>query len=186
MKQEEVLKLLSRKDNRGFHYLYRHYYIALKALANYYTKNDQVADDLVQEVFISLLQGDFRFTDLNEVKHYLYTVLKNKCLNYLRDQKVQDKYYQETLWSESEMDDYWDRVLKEDVYAILYSAIQMLPPQCRQVMLMSLQGMKLTEIARQLHISLDTVKEHRSNGKKKLLLLLQNKELSVLISYFWI
>ena len=52
-------------------------------------------------------------------------------------------------------------------------------------MLHSLEGMKLSEIADKMQISLETVKEYRSNGKKKLLTLLKNKELVLLVSWFW-
>ena len=186
MDQEVLLKLLAEHNNEAFRYLYRHYYVGLKAVANYYTRNDQGADDLVQEVFISMLEGKQHFSTLNDVKYFLYTALKNKCFNHLRNQKVKDKYVQETLSMQSEMDNYWDQVLKEDVYATLYTAIQTLSPQCRQVMLLSLEGKKLAEIADQLHISLDTVKEYRGNGKKKLMALLQNHELAILVSWLWI
>lgn len=186
MKQEILLKLLSKQDNEAYHYLYRQFYIGLKAVANYYTHDDLVADDLVQEVFISMLDGNQNFSNLNDVKYFLYAALKNKCFNHIRNRKIREKYVQENLSLQNEADNYWDQVLKEDVYSILYNAIQTLPPQCRQVMLLSLDGMKLSEIAEKMQISLDTVKEYRGNGKKKLLPLLQNKEIALIATWFWL
>lgn len=44
MDQDALLDLLARKDNRAYQYLYRCYYVALKALANYYVKDNDVAE----------------------------------------------------------------------------------------------------------------------------------------------
>ena len=41
--QDVLLDLLARKDNRAYQYLYQCYYVALKALANYYVKDNDVA-----------------------------------------------------------------------------------------------------------------------------------------------
>ena len=69
------------------------------------------------------------------------------------------------------------------MYAHLMAAIDTLPPQCRLVMQLSLEGLKISEIAAQLHISEETVKDHKKNGKRKLLQLLDNPFLCVLISF---
>lgn len=184
--QEILLKLLSRQDNKAYRYLYQRFYIGLKAVANYYTRDDLSADDLVQDVFISMLDGQQHFNTMNDIKYFLYTALKNKCLNYLRNQKVREKYVQQNFLPQNEIDTYWDKVLKEDVYSTLYAAIQSLSPQCRQVMLFSLEGMKLSEIAEKMNLTLDTIKEYRGNGKKKLLSLLEGKDITLLVSWFWL
>ncbi|MFR4037168.1 MAG: sigma factor [Butyricimonas faecalis] len=57
LEQDVLLDLLVRKDNRAYQYLYQCYYVALKALASYYVKDNDVAEDLVQDVFISLLES---------------------------------------------------------------------------------------------------------------------------------
>lgn len=181
MEQNIILKLLTQKDNKAYHYLFRHYFIVLKTVANYYIKSDQVAEDLVQEVFISLYNDNHEFASLNEVKNYLFIALRNKCFNYIRKQKVRDRYYKDSLSSHDEIEDFWEKVLKEDVYSLLFQAIQKLPPQCRQVMLLSLEGMKLSEIAEKLQLSLDTVKEYKGSGKKKLQDLLRNHKEALLI-----
>ncbi len=186
VEQKILLKLLTKRDNKAYHYLYQRFYIALKAVANYYTRDEQIAEDLVQEVFISMLEGNQAFNSLNEVKYFLYAALKNRCLNHLRNQKVRDQYVQVQLSAQEETDNYWDQVLREEVYAALYAAIRTLPPQCRQVMQLSLEGLKLSEIAEKMSLSLDTVKEYRRNGKKKLLTLLHDKELVLLINWFWL
>ena len=59
--EELLLHYLARKDNRAFRHLYGVYFVALKSIAIRYVKDDQTACDLVQEVFISLLESTHRF-----------------------------------------------------------------------------------------------------------------------------
>ena len=176
-----MLRYLAQKDNWAYRHLYSVYYTALKSLACYYVKDEQVAADLVQEVFVSLLEVSHRFASADEVKYFLYSALKNKCISYYRKQKVRDKYRLSVLRSGNQLEHFWEKVLEEDVYAHLMAAIDTLPPQCRLVMKLSLEGLKISEIASQLHISEDTVKEHKKNGKRKLSQLLDNPFLCILI-----
>ena len=67
LEQDVLLDLLARKDNRAYQYLYQCYYVALKALANHYVKDNDVAEDLVQDVFISLLESDYKFKTENDI-----------------------------------------------------------------------------------------------------------------------
>ena len=179
--QDVLLDLLARKDNRAYQYLYQCYYVALKALANYYVKDNDVAEDLVQDVFISLLESTHRFISGDEVKYFLYSALKNRCVSYFRKQQVRDRYQRELLGTASEMGSFWEKVLEEDVYANLMAAIEQLPPQCRLVMQLTLEGLKISEIASRLRISEDTVKEHKKNGKQKLARMVENPFLISLI-----
>ena len=109
----------------------RCYDVALKALANYYVKDNDVAEDLVQDVFISLLESDHKFKTENDIKYFLYSSLKNRCIRHSRKQKVRAKYYRDVLSSQNEEEHFWDKVLEEDVYARLMAAIETLPPQCK-------------------------------------------------------
>lgn len=179
---ELLLTYLSQKDNRAYRHLYSVYYTALKTLACYYVKDEEVAADLVQEVFVSLLEVPHRFETADEVKYFLYSALKNRCISYFRKQKVRDKYRLSVLRADEPLEHFWEKVLEEDVYAHLMAAIETLPPQCRLVMQLSLQGLKISEIAAQLHISEETVKDHKKNGKRKLAGLLDNPFLSILVT----
>lgn len=185
--QQILLDLLAKNDDRAYQYLYRNYFVALKSFAAFYVADEDVAMDLIQDVFIGLLGSEKAFGQLNEVKFYLYTSLKNRCISYLRKQKVADKYVDEILHSAQEEDEmFFDRILEEDIYATLLGAIRQLPPQCQKVMSLVLEGHKLSEIAVLLNLSVETVKDHKDNGKKKLYRLLKNSCLCSMISLFFI
>lgn len=176
-----LLHYLAQKDDRAFRHFYGVYYTALKSLAVRYVRDEQVAEDMVQEVFISLLESKHRFESTDEVKYFLYSALRNRCISHFRKKQVRDKYQQEVLAVGNELEAFWEDALEEDVYANLMSAIDTLPPQCRLVMQLSLEGLKISEIAGRLSISEETVKDHKKNGKRKLLNLLDNPFLMILI-----
>ena len=176
-----LLQYLAQKDNRAYRHLYQVYYTGLKILARGILKDERIADDLVQDVFISLLGCSHDFSSVDEVKNFLYSALKNKCIDYLRKEKLHIKYTQEVTHANEHLEDFWEKVLEEEVYVKLMTAINMLPPQCRLVMLLSLEGLKIFEIAGRLQISEATVKEHKKVGKSKLLQLLHGSFLSILI-----
>lgn len=186
LESETWLDLLARKDNRAFQYLYRCYYVALKDLAFYYVKDNEAAEDLVQDVFIALLESDYKFSEEHEVKLFLYSSLKNKCISFFRKQKVREEYHQQVLATQSESEHFWEKVLEEDVYAQLMAAIETLPSRCRLVMLMTLDGVKIADIAAKMNISVDTVKEYKANGKKKLASKLKSQDMKFLINLIFV
>lgn len=161
-----LISLLERKDNKAYQYLYERYYVSLKALANYYLRDNVQGEDLVQDVFVALWESRYKFRTENEIKYFLYRALKNGCVSLLRKQKLKAKYLHEALSANVEEDNFWEKVLEEDVYARLMSAIETLPPQCKLVMQLMLEGLKGQEIAERLQISLATVKEYKGQGKK--------------------
>ncbi|MEG1949498.1 MAG: RNA polymerase sigma-70 factor [Odoribacter sp.] len=186
MDQDVLLKLLCNNDDKAYRQLYQKYYVALKSFACSYVGNEDVAKDLVQDVFIAMLGCEKKFLNLNEVKLYLYTAVRNRSVSYLRNQKVQNRYIGKILQEDDSSELFWDRVLEEEVYANLMGAIDKLSHQCRTVMLLTLEGQKSTEIAAKMNISVETVKDHKSNGKKKLAILLKDGCFVWLIDFLFI
>lgn len=179
--QATLMELLARKDNRAYRYLYRRYYVALRNLARYYVKGNAMAEDLVQDVFVAMLGCDYKFTTENEIKYFLYRSLKNACVSYLRKLEQKYKYIREAQSLPVNEEHFWDKVLEEDVYARLMAAIETLPPQCKLVMELTLEGVKGSDIAERLQVSLDTVKEYKKFGKKELAKRLRDGEMRSII-----
>ena len=168
LEQDVLLELLKNKDNRAYRHLYQCYYTALRELANLYVKDLHVAEDLVQDVFMSMLESNYNFRTENDIKYFLYTSLKNRCISHFRKQKVRDKNVEKISQVYYEEEHFWKKALTEDVYARLMNAIETLSPRCKIVMKLVMNGLTSAEIAQKLNISLDTVKEHKAKGKKKL------------------
>ena len=90
--------MLSSNRNEAYEHLYNEYYTPLVLFADHYVSNQDVARDLVQEVFIALLDVKTKFENLLHLKSYLYNSLRNKCLNHLRHEKIKQEFLQEELY----------------------------------------------------------------------------------------
>lgn len=160
------LKKLSQGDDAGIRWLFEQYYVSLVSFAYTYVLDREVARDMVQDVFFGLLEKKEKFTNIDNLKVYLYSAVKNKCLKFLRHEDVKGRYEQYMLSNENEEETYQERILEEEVFSLLNEAIYSLPQQCKNVFLLTLEGKSNAEIAEILHVSIETVKSHKKTGKK--------------------
>lgn len=178
------LNNLSRDHKSGIRSLFEHYYVPLVLFAGNYIHNQDAAKDLVQDVFFALIKNNQNFTTIGNLKVYLYSAVKNRCLKYLRHEKVKDRYINYMSRTEQQEALYQDWILEEEVFSLLNQAIQQLPEQCKKVFLLALEGKNNTEIADLMGIGLETVKSHKKTGKKILYTKLKSVIPAVVLIYY--
>ena len=71
-------------------------------------------------------------------------------------------------WQEEEEPTVINNLIQEEVYRQLLASIDHLPPQCRKICLLTLEGKKPSEIAKQLDLAVDTVKKQKQIALKRL------------------
>lgn len=175
------MESLGRREENAYGLLYRHFYTPLVLFVGKYVGNEDVAKDIVQELFISMLDMEVKFDSRVALKVYLYTAAKNKALNYLRHLKVRGQYEVMALEEGEKYEVFLERMMEEDVFARIMLVVDQLPPQCRKVMTLTLKGYKISEIAEMMEISLDTAKEYKKDGKKRLCGKLRGAAYSILV-----
>lgn len=144
-------------DEKIFKCLFDSSYVGMVQQAVYYTNDPDVAEDVVQEVFVRLWEKREELRGIKNIQGYLSFSVKNRCLNHLEHQQVVDKYRQHCLMSEMSETDESPEVLIEEVSRLL----EKLPEKRRRVLEMSvLDSKSYAEIAGELGISLNTVKDH--------------------------
>lgn len=180
--EENIIDQLRQGNNDAYEFLYARYFIALKSFCNSYVKNDEIADDTVQAIFISLLDLDLKFKTLPELKLYLYKSVKNRSIDTIRHMNVRLNYFDYTLAEMNTEQDFFNRVLEYDTYAALARAVEMLPPKCSEVMRLSMEGYKMGEIAEKMSISVDTVNEHKINARRKLKVMMKDYDMLSLVT----
>ena len=157
------LKGMSKKE---FKALFDLHFKALCIFRNKYTQAQAISEDIVQDVFINLWNDQKVFAHVNAVKAYLYTSVRNKCLNYIRDSaKFNEKISSSMAETEEEIS---NQVIEEDTFNQLYIEIKDLPKSAQEVMLLALNGLKNQEIADELDISVNTVKTQKKIAYAKL------------------
>lgn len=140
------------------------YYEALVKYANHFLPLIDECEDLVQDVFVSLWERENTFPDETSLKVFLYKTVRNKCYNAIKHNKVKDKYAESVVVSLEDDNLFLEQVLEEEIVRQLYQAIGALPERKKQIIKLSLKGLKNNEIAEELQIKLQTVKTLKSQS----------------------
>lgn len=176
---EEFIEQINKKQSAAFRELFKLFYRYLVVYAVRYLKQEDAAENIVQEVFIAIWESDKKYNSYHGFRAFLYDSVKNRCLNYLKHQEVERKYVEEFLLNQEEEEDEDYRLMREEMYRALHLAVDELPERCRAVFRLHLDGKKNEEIARLLNLSVETVKTQ----KKKAMCFLR-KRLGVLFEVF--
>jgi RNA polymerase sigma-70 factor (ECF subfamily) len=158
--QRAMLKQISGGNEAAFRQLYHHFYKKLLQFAFVLTKHKEVAEELVEDVFIKFWKNKQAAENIRNVKVYLYSATKNTCLNYLSSKahenitKPFDAINIEVAGTLSP-----DQILiYRETYAKIKRAIETLPPRCKMIFkLIREDGLKYKEVAEILNLALSTV-----------------------------
>lgn len=159
------LSNLSIGDEGAYRLLFERYYALLGAFAYRYLNDRQLCENVVHDVFLGLYQEKERFLDISALKSYLYSAVRNRCVDLLRHRQVESRYEKEERENEEEAF-YEEGILEAEAYVLLKKAITELPGQTREVYDLVLQGYNNPEIAEKLSLTENAVKAHKKRGKK--------------------
>ena len=158
-------------DTAEFKVIYKSLYPSLCLFAKNYLTDLQISKDAVQEVFIRVWENKVYFENENAAKSYLYTAVKNKCLDILKSKYVRVIDHQLDLekmeWLESDRFFYTEVVRSETTY-LIEKAMKSLPYRCAQIIKLSLNNYSNQEIADSLSLSINTVKAQKKIAYKKM------------------
>jgi len=125
---------------------------------------DEVARDLVQDVFVKLWDNQDLTIKLS-LNALLFAMVRNNCLQHLEKQKVRNKYLESTklVIQEEELRFYIDErtsLIEQELENKLNEVLNSLPDRCRQIFVMSrYENKKNKEIADELDISVKAVEK---------------------------
>ena len=132
-----------------------------------YLGDRDAAQEIVQDVFINLWQKKDVIDPAKSVKAYLYTSVKNRCLNHIRDNKKFRSYYLDVELELEIPHEDTDNISESETRDKISAALDKLPERCRQVFELSrFDEMKYKEIAEKLGISVKTVEVQVSKALK--------------------
>ena len=169
------------KDSDGsikFEDIYLSYFSKMKYFAREYVISDADAENIVQDVFMDLWENKELLTLQINLLAYLFTSIKNKCLNHLRHQIVkqetasllQEEYAITLRMNFNSLDAFDQRLFSEqDIEHVIAKALDALPGKCKDIFIMSkIEGKKQKQIAEELNISINTVETQMGIAYKKL------------------
>ena len=163
----------------NFSEMYLTYYPKLVRFAKEFVMLEEDAENITQDVFADLWERRDSMSEIENVNAYLFRLVKNRSLDYLKRKISEQKYVESTQTSfEIELSlklqslDRFDACYfleGNDTEILIRAAINSLPKRCRDIFLMSrLEGLKYKEISERLGISTKTVECQMGIALKKI------------------
>ena len=170
-KDAELIDRLKKNDEKAFEELFRCYFISLHCYAKFYTRDSQLAEDLVHDVFFKIWETRGKINVHTSIKAYLYRSVHNNCIQYLRHLKVVQEHNkaQENRLEEAMIinrlffETGLTKLFEKEITELLEEAIAKMPEKTREIYVMSrkdhetnnsiAQKVNLTEKAVEYHIS---------------------------------
>jgi RNA polymerase sigma-70 factor (ECF subfamily) len=148
---------LAHSSGTSFEVLFKEHYKGLHAYATTITKDEEGAEDIVQNTFVKL----WKMWEAGQIPEspaaYLYKSIYHESLNVLKHNKVKMAHEQYTLHTSSDQSLSSGTQLRE-LESKLDAALQDLPEQCRTIFQLSrFEELKYREIAERLGLSVKTI-----------------------------
>lgn len=154
---DEICRLLKKRDKEGMKILFSEYYRPLVLWADTFLNDTLKSEDIVQDLFLKLWEQEHGKKLLPEtLKYYLFTSVKNYCLNLL----AKDARWRR-MESVANLDGVWEEYddFKEDIIGRVGRAMEVLPPRNREVVReVYINGLHYKEAAEKMDVSVATVK----------------------------
>nr|WP_295924455.1 sigma-70 family RNA polymerase sigma factor [uncultured Dyadobacter sp.] len=160
--ETEVLRSLAEGDEVAFKQVYNRYWKSVYKVALRYLQSEDLAQDVVQEVFSAFWYRRTEFTQIRNIESYLVVMAQNHTYKELRKWAAEQKNNQKYVSNLEIVTDNSDhKVLTNQYEALLAEAVRLLPPQQQQVFqLAKKEGLSHEAIAAKLNLSQGTVKNH--------------------------
>ena len=154
---EELIGAIGKDDYTSYNKLFVRYYSRLCCYVYRLLGEKEDAEDVVQDLFLTLWNNRKKIAIAENVSAYLYKMARNLALNHIRTQTN----YKTVLENREEQLPYYEEnpLETEEFRMALYDCINLLPGRCKEVLLLHrVKGLKQKEIADQLSISVKTIK----------------------------
>lgn len=161
----------SKENTASFNVLYRKYWPLLCNYGEKYIADPADVEDLVTDVFVRFLDKPRTFNNMVAVRAFLFKCVYHACINWslLQDRKQRNFESLCTYFSHDWEDFSLSKLIRKEAGTELLAAIETIPPQARKVCkLLYLSGMNHDEVAAQLNISRNTVRNHQTGALKVL------------------
>ncbi len=155
-------------SDEAFGMLYDEYKNRIYGYALAITHSPHDAEEITQELFIKLWNKRETLDSVLNMEHYIFTMARNRTLNYIkkaaRNDQLMEELKQRMTMARNDVE---DRLIGRDYEQMVEEALSQLSPKRRLVFRLSrYQGKKLEEIAGQLDLSRNTVKNHLAAALK--------------------
>jgi len=157
----DLIAALKKGNTNGYSFLVNFYHKKLCVYAYSLTNDRDLAEDIVQNVFMSIWNNRFKLKEDFVVKSYLYKSVYNEFIDQYRKNKEVLKLDKKYIDALAEVVEEEDENSLNKLVTIVKREIENLPPKCKQIFLLSKEeGLTNVEIAEYLNVSIKSVEAH--------------------------
>jgi len=166
--EKKILRLIKEGDIKQFEILFKEYYPRLCEFGTKYVKNIEQAEEVVQDTFYNIWKNKEILNITTSLKAYLYTAVRNNCLQIIRVRNLDlkyENYYKSHYFNESVSPA--EELNAKELSNVIQKALNSLPEKSKIIFKMSRdEGLKYHEIAEKLAISIKTVEANMGKALK--------------------
>lgn len=171
MNNISLIKMLHEGNEEALITIFRSYNRPLLYFVLQYVKREEVAEEIVADIFIKVWQLRDNFNNTESLRSFLYISAKNASLNYLRSSYVKQETVPVDLCEELlyEDADVLKKIVRIELLARIYADIDKLPHKQREVFVLTyIEDLDATEISERLGMTLNAVYANRSRAISEL------------------
>ena len=164
---------LKTGDRSEYEKIYHEFFDVLYSLSKQYLMNTDDAEEIVQDAFLKLWEIRSGLNDQSNIKNFLYTLVKNNCLNQLRNKQnaarlIKNYHYHELQYNYEALTKTSENYIQfQELKEKIDLAISELPDDLQVVFEMNrFQDMRYKDIALKLDLSEKAVEARMSKALK--------------------
>ncbi len=185
--EKNIMNDISNGDVKAFEDLFKSFFPELSFYAIRFVEDMETAEEIIQDIFFNIWENRAQLKINTSIKSYLYTTVRNTCLNLIKHKKVENKYrehFSRKLQSDELDESKW--IETSDLQEKISDAINKLPEKRQIIFKMSrFEELSYKEIASKLDISVKTVENQMGSALKFLREELKDYlPLLILLKYF--
>jgi len=174
--EKELLQLLKDGNEEAVKFIFEQYYESLCLYAESITKNHQVAEEIVEDIFIHIWINAKETSIVLSVKNYLYRSTHNNCIKYLNKLKTEKKVFDSVDYTLKDyeilhpLNDSYpiSNLIAEEMEKKAGEILETLPDQCKEIFTLNrFENLSYAEIAIKLNVTVGTVKTQMSRAFHK-------------------
>lgn len=164
--ENDYIKNLRKSDREAWQDIIRIYYPVLCRFAERLLTSQTESEDVVTDIFVNIWQQDLKFSSTNQLKKYLYTAVRNRCLNIVRDRSRERKKHENFASIYLHTDDAIENeIIYTELLAEIRKEMESLSPRMKEVFYLAyFKELSNEEIAENLNLSNQTVRNQKTSA----------------------
>jgi len=165
----DIIGRIRQGDIRQFESLFRSSYVSLVRYARTIIKDQDNAEEIVQDLFYRIWKDREKIKIESSLNGYLFRSVHNRCLHFIEHNRIVGKHAEQMSFRQPESPESPSDILNyKELQAKVANILEKLPERCGKIFYMNrFEGLKYTEIAEKLSVSVKTVEANMGRALKE-------------------